>query len=268
VGGARPPEGQPKSGSRLHRLLARDIGRRYGDGPHANDRPDAGGAAARRRGIAAGLGRYAFGNARRGADGDHVGRVGELRRGSAVGDRAAMVQEPQHRRRPAAPGRAGDQMGDPGGERAHALRARRARRRIRAARPDGTGLPQRPARSDAAGMDAARQPAPGAAAAQDPGVRYRCRKGRRTAGRRPQPGHPDRGRRPRSERFHGTSRTRRALRYPCWQARRFCEFSQKPSIASRLGRPAVPKGCRSRAAGRLPGSLVRWSIRACKPTIT
>jgi Thiamine pyrophosphate enzyme, N-terminal TPP binding domain len=47
--------------------------------------------------------------------GHHVGRVAELWRGRAAGDRAVMVSEPQHRWRPAAPRRAGDQMGDPGG---------------------------------------------------------------------------------------------------------------------------------------------------------
>src|SRR6516162_639755 len=55
VGGARPPEGQSEIGPLLHRLLARDIGRRHGDGLHANDWQYAGGAAARRGRIAAQL---------------------------------------------------------------------------------------------------------------------------------------------------------------------------------------------------------------------
>ena len=48
--------------------------------------------------------------------------------GEDPGDRAAMVPQPQHRRRPAAPRRAGHQKRNPGRERAHPLRACRARR--------------------------------------------------------------------------------------------------------------------------------------------
>jgi hypothetical protein len=68
------------------------------------------------------------------------GRVAELRRGSTARDRAPMVSQPQHRRRAAAPGRAGDQMGNPGGRRAHALRARRARRGMRAVEDGNTAI--------------------------------------------------------------------------------------------------------------------------------
>src|SRR6202030_1350865 len=57
--------------------------------------------------------------------------------------------QPQYRRRAAAPGGAGHQMGDPGSECPYPLRARRARRRICPAHPDGAGLSERPAEAKA-----------------------------------------------------------------------------------------------------------------------
>ncbi len=167
-----------KPGPDLRGILARDRRRQYGKRLHLDDRPPAGRPPACRRRHAAGEHGRAQCDAERSADGGDVGRVELAGRRPRPRHRAAMVWR-AHRRRHRAVRRTGRQVGARGNEPLHALRKCDPRRRNGTAHSDGSDLSQRPARTHAARLDAARAGPRGSGRAEDAGTA-----GRRAAGRR------------------------------------------------------------------------------------